>query len=235
MDLLDRVRPAAGDLLDRVDATLLSAGAPDDHPIWPLLRRLGALPGEVVGQLAGVTPDAPQAAAASLRDRADRYGSGLASVPALAAWRGPAADGFAARWSTLAGHLAGDEATMAGRLVDTARFLDDVADWLVRARRELAGVLAECLGSAEAATLRTAPAIGLHPLPGGPAGGAPGTARDAVAAAAGIGAHLLAAVADIVDDGQRTLDAWADRLDELRYPAASGGTTAGIGGQLEIG
>ena len=43
MDLLDRVYPVAARLLDQVDASLAAAGAPADHPIWPLLRQLGAL------------------------------------------------------------------------------------------------------------------------------------------------------------------------------------------------
>jgi hypothetical protein len=221
MDLLDRIHPASRDLLTRVDGTLLAAGAPDGHRIWPLLRRVGALPGEVVGQFAAVDPDALAASAAPLRDRAEGYSSAAASVPAVSAWRGPAAEGFAAQWATLAAHLAGDEETMAGRLLGTARLLDDVAGWLARGRRELAGALAECLGSAQAATLRT------PPVPGAP------TTRAAVAAA-DIGARLLAAVADLVDDGQRTLDAWAGRLDELRYRGVVPPAIR-VGGQLEIG
>jgi hypothetical protein len=219
MDLLDRVYPPARDLLGRVDASLMASGAPDDHPIWPLLRRLGALPGELVGELASVASEPLSATAGPLRGRADGYAGGLGSVPAVAAWRGPAAEGFAAQWSTLGGYLAGDEDTMAGRLVDTARYLDDVAAWLIRARREVAGAVAVCLGSAEAATLSGAPSA---------------SPRDAVLAAATIGAHILEAVAEVVDDGQRTLDAWAGRLDELPYrPSPS--TAATVVGRLEIG
>lgn len=228
MDLLDQIHPASRDLLDRVDATLLAAGAPEDHRIWPLLRRVGALPGEAVGHLAAATPERLAAAAVPLRDHADGYRSSVASVPAVAAWRGPAAEGFAAQWSTLSGHLAGDEETMAGRLLDTARFLDDVSGWLTRARRELAGALAECLGSAQAGAVRGLQAS-VH-LAGTP------TPREAVVAAATIGAHLLAAVAEIIDDGQRTLDDWADRLSDLPYPAVPA-PPAGIpaGGRLAIG
>jgi len=46
MDLLDRVTGPAADLLARVDDGLLAEGAPAGHPIWPLLRRAGALPGD---------------------------------------------------------------------------------------------------------------------------------------------------------------------------------------------
>jgi ABC-type transporter Mla subunit MlaD len=256
MDLLDQIHPASRDLLDRVDATLLAAGAPDDHRIWPLLRRVGALPGEVTGQLAATTPEGLAAAAVPLRERADGYQASVASVPAVAAWRGPAAEGFAAQWSTLSGHLAGDDETMAGRLRDTVRFLDDVTGWLTRARRELAGALAECLGSAQAAVVRALPGAaagpdllldprhalaaalaeplktGVHLASGS---GAP-TPREAVTAAATIGAHLLATVAEIIDEGQRTLDDWAGRLSDLPYPTVPG-PPAGIpaGGRLEIG
>jgi hypothetical protein len=221
MDLLDRIHPFARGLLARVDATLLASGAPDDHAIWPLLRRLGALPGEAVDRLAEVTPEALSAAARPLRDRADGYRSWVSSVPAVAAWRGPAAEGFVAHWSTLAGHLAGDEETLAGRLVDTAGYLEDVAAWLARARRELAGALAECLGSAEAVTLHA------------PASGAAGE-RGVVIAAATLGEHVLTAAGDVLDDGQRTLDSWRGRLDELRHPAVTP-SRAQVAGQLEIG
>jgi len=237
MDLLDQIHPASRDLLDRVDATLLAAGAPGDHRIWPLLRRVGALPGEAVGHFAAATPERLAAVAVPLRDHADGYRSSVASVPAVAAWRGPAAEGFAAQWSTLSGHLAGDDETMAGRLIDTARFLDDVSGWLTRARRELAGALAECLGSAQAGAVRGLPAAAgpdpRHALTWG--SGTPAS-REAVAAAATIGAHLLAAVAEIIDDGQRTLDDWAGRLSDLPYPTVSV-SPAGIpaGGRLEIG
>jgi ABC-type transporter Mla subunit MlaD len=237
MDLLDQIHPASRDLLDRVDATLLAAGAPEDHRIWPLLRRVGALPGEAVGQFAAATPERLAAAAVPLRDHADGYRSSVASVPAVAAWRGPAAEGFAAQWSTLSGHLAGDDETMAGRLLDTARFLDDVSGWLSRARRELAGALAECLGSAQAGAVRGLPAAAApdprHALTPGSGTPAP---REAVAAAATIGAHLLATVAEIIDDGQRTLDDWAGRLSDLPYPTVPA-SPAGIpaGGRLEIG
>jgi hypothetical protein len=238
MDLLDRTYPAARDLLDRIDATLIAAGAPPDHPILPLLRRLGALPGDVTAQLAAVVADPLTAAGEAVRRQAGGYETGQASVPMPAAWRGPAAEGFAAQWSTVSGHLAGDPASMAGRLEATAVYLDDVVAWLVRGRRALAGTLAECLGSAEAATLRTARPAGTA---GGSAGGtSPGILspaalpRDAVRAAADLGAHLLDGAAEILDDGQRTLDAWAGRLDDLLYPA-SAPAAATTGGHLEIG
>jgi hypothetical protein len=81
-------------------------------------------------------------------------------------------------------------------------------------------------GATAGPDLRVAPAQG---------SGAP-TPREAVAAATAIGAHLLAAVAEIIDEGQRTLDDWAGRLSDLPYPTVPA-PLAGIpaGGRLEIG
>jgi hypothetical protein len=244
MDLLDRIHPPARDLLDRIDAALIAGGAPAGHPILPLLRRLGALPGDVVAHLAAVVPEPLTSAGDPVRREADGYESGQASVPVPAAWRGPAAESFAAQWSTVSGHLAGDPASMAGRLGSTAAYLDDVVAWLLRGRRALAGALAECLGSAEAVTLRAAPAAarasGSDPgRPGsttGP-GSSPGDAHgpgDAARAAADLGAHVLACAAEVLDDGQRVVDAWAGRLDELPIPAPVP-VAASTGGHLELG
>src|SRR5437588_8347633 len=99
MDLLDRVYPVARELLARVDATLLAGGAPADHPIWPLLRRVGALPGEIVAHLAGVAADGSTGTADALRQQADGYRHRTDEVPMPAAWGGPAADAYATAWS----------------------------------------------------------------------------------------------------------------------------------------
>jgi hypothetical protein len=218
MDLLDRVHPVAAELLDRVDASLLARGAPADHPIWPLLRRVGALPGEAVAHLAAVAPDGLTDPADELRRHADGYRARADEVPMPAAWRGPAAEAYTARWSALSAHLAGTGPdSLAGRLADTASYLDDVSAWLTRARRALAGTVAECLGSAEAVTLRTAS----------------GTA--AVVAAATVGAHVLATVAEVVDDGRTIPERWAGRLDELNYRPPAPAPTATTAADLRLG
>ena len=87
MDVLDRIHPAASALLDRIDATLIAAGAPPDHPVLPLLRRVGALPGDVVAQLAAVTADPLIAAGDALRRQSEGYETGQASAPVPAASR----------------------------------------------------------------------------------------------------------------------------------------------------
>jgi hypothetical protein len=200
MDLLDRVYPLATPLLDRVDTTLVTSGAPAEHAIWPLLRRLGALPGELVGHLASVPPDGLTGASDALRGHAAGYLHRVDEVPMPAAWRGPAAEAYATAWSGLAAHLSGGPDTLTGRLTDTASYLDEVAAWLGRARRAVAGTVAECLGSAEALALRMS--------------------GDVVAAAT-IGAHLLATAAEVLDDGRALTDRWSGRLGELTYRPSS--------------
>jgi hypothetical protein len=202
MDLLDRIHPVARGLLDQVDATLVAAGAPPEHPIWPLLRRIGALPGELVAHLAAVAPDRLTEASDALHRQADGYRHRADAVPMPAAWAGPAADAFAVTWTGLSGHLSGSGPdTLAGRLTDTAAYLDDVKAWLTRGRRALAGTVAECLGSAEAVTLRSA---------------TPSTTAVATAAAT-VGAHLLQTAGEILDDGRALHDRWAGKLGELTY------------------
>lgn len=230
MDLLDRVYPAARELLDRVDATLLAGGAPADHPIWPLLRRLGALPGEVVAHLAGGAPGGLTETGDTLRQHADGYRHRVDEVPMPAGWRGPAADAFGASWSGLSAHLAGSGPdTLAGRLTDTASYVDDVAAWLGRARRAVAGSVAECLGSAEAITLHSAPGdlTGAWFAGGGAGSGSPSPSA-VTRAAATVGARLLATAAEILDDGRAVHDRWSGRLDELTYrpPAPAPASTS---------
>src|SRR5262249_55167890 len=121
-------------------------------------------------------------------------------VPMPAAWRGPAAEAYATAWTGLASHLSGGPDTLTGRLTDTASYLDEVAAWLARARRALAGTVAECLGRAQALALRAS--------------------GDGVAAAT-IGAHVLVTAAEILGDGRALADRWSGRLGELTYrPAA---------------
>src|SRR5688500_462112 len=102
MDVLDRVVAPARDLLRRVDATLAAAGAPADHPIWPLLRRVGSLPGDAFEFAAGFDADALAMAADDVRRYAERYAE-LGERIEVGEWTGPAAATFAAHWARLHG------------------------------------------------------------------------------------------------------------------------------------
>ncbi len=55
MDALDRLAEPGLDLLARVD-TLLAAGAPEGHRLWPLLRRMQVLPGAAVREFLDLHP-----------------------------------------------------------------------------------------------------------------------------------------------------------------------------------
>src|SRR5439155_12010634 len=157
MDLLDRVAVAGRDLLARVDEALLATGAPDGHPIWTALRRVGALPGDAFGTVVALRPEPLSAAAADLRALAESYAR--LDVRPADEWTGLAADAYAVRWRDLARHLGGSadpgEASLSGRLAATAAYLAEVADWASAARLELARSLGAVLGSAEALRLRT--------------------------------------------------------------------------------
>jgi hypothetical protein len=242
-DLLGRVAGPARDLLDRVDGALLAAGAPAEHPIWPLLRRVGALPGELVARLADAAPEAVVSAADPLRHTARRYTAEVAATPAPIAWSGPSAEAYRVTWQALGDHLAtGTAATaatagaataattrtatapdsMADRLCATASYMDDVGGWLSRSRNAMAMTLAECLGSREAVRLRT-------PTPAG------GSAQRAhTAAAATIAVAVLRCAADALDAGEQLRSRWAGRLDELAYRPPAG-MTAQSSGTLAVG
>jgi hypothetical protein len=193
MDLLDRVAVSGRDLLGRVDSVLMAGGAPADHAIWPLLRRLGALPGDVLESFLALRPAPLLAAGSAVRRRAEAYveeRADLAAAVAATHWEGDSAAEFAARWRVLGGHLGEqaepEAATLAGRLAGTASYVEDVARWVETARRDLAGTIAEALGSIEA--------VHLHRAGGGATAGAAAGGAFLTGAAAG-GAFLTGAAA----------------------------------------
>jgi hypothetical protein len=210
-DALDRLTPPGADLLERVDAALVAHGLPPGHPVTALLRRLGALPADVLHAISAWRPAPLRAAASDLRHTADEYERLRDVLAPPPEWAGAAADGFAAHRTALVGSLgetgAIDEAGLAGRLRATAAYLDDVAEWLDRSRGELARSIADALGSTEA--------VRLH---------ASGDAE----AAATIAARILAAAAGTYSCGQAITERWAGRLDEVSYrPPASTPPPAG--------
>jgi hypothetical protein len=206
MDPLDRVADPAADLLDRVDAVLAGHGAPADHPVWPLLRQLGVLPGVAVAQFGAFAPDVVRADASPLSALADECRTAVAAVPSAPSTRGLAADGFAHSWSGLSGQITSDVGGLDDRAARTAAYLQDVADWAVDARNSLATRLGACLGSAEAVSVRAAWLAGSDPA---------GDERAATSAAADIAAHVLSEVAHSIEAGWQVRSKWADVADEV--------------------
>ncbi|WP_144123070.1 hypothetical protein [Catellatospora sichuanensis] len=151
MDALKHLNASTAGLLARVDESLARWGAPEGHPVWRLLRRTGALPGDVVSGLAGWSPEPWRQQAAALRGHAEAMaaiGGGLERLPS---WEGAAGDAYAAsrqRISREAWHRA-------ARMRAEAAFHEELADVLAVGRARVARGLARVVGSAEAVALVT--------------------------------------------------------------------------------
>lgn len=241
MDPLDHLTGPAADLLSRVDHLLDAAGAPVEHPVWPLLRRLRALPGEAARAVAELRPEPFAAAAAELRGLIRRYDHVAATLTADLPWEGGAAEAFAARRTALAEHLASGPESLVHRTAASADYLDAVAEWIFAARALLARTLAEVLTSAEAVAVVARPATGALLGVGAAwtAGYRPVASAGSVVpaeaarplAAAEIGARVLAAVAEIDDRGEALRQRWQPGLAEaaFRPPAVDpGGLDGGV-------
>lgn len=232
MDPLARIAPPAAELLDRVDAVLARAGAPDGHPVWSLLRRLRTLPGEAIAAVATVTPAPLAATADTVRHLAGEYGRD--ALPAGSDWRGAGAERFAARWHAMRAHQDG----LAELLHATASYLGALESWLAESRMALARTLADVLASAEAVQVCTAvnwsaggPSDwstnrvanwsigGVADLSTGGASDRPGGLESLTRAAADIAARVLATLEAVHDNGERLRHEWAPRLAELTYHA----------------
>jgi len=203
MDPLDLIAAPATDLLDRVDEVLAVAGAPPEHRLWPLLRGLGALPGDVLHTFVGLRAAPLRAAADRVRARAGGYEDAQAALRGVA-WEGAGGQAYDHVRAALAAHLAGVPHSLTGRLEATAGYLTGVAEWIERSRRSLARTLADALASAEAVAVVTA-----------------GAAAPGPAAAAEIGARVLTAAVAAADDAEtllRRFDPGLARLD-FRVPA----------------
>lgn len=210
MDALDRLAGAAADLLARVDDTLAHAGAPDDHPIWPLLRQVRALPGDAVAAIAALEPAPLGSAATVLRRTIGGYAAVRDTLPDELGWAGAGAESFAAQWAALGAHLGTTpDDGITGRLTATLSYVDATEAWIRAGRAAVARTLAEVLTCLEAVRVRT---------------GGEGAAHSA----ADIGARLLACVAGVCERGERVLDEWRGPLAELPYvPPAAIRTPAG--------
>jgi hypothetical protein len=209
MDALDRLAGPALELLSRVDATLARAGAPRDHPLWPLLRRLRVLPADAVAAVVAVKPAPLSAAGPALRTLSRQYAQPRATPPD---WKGPAARAFTARWASLSAHV---EHGLAGRLAETASYADEVADWVSRTRLAVAGTLAVVLSSTEAVAI-----------------GSGAESAEVARAAADIASRVLGTIAHAYAQADALVAVWSGPLGELPFtppppmPAASSGTGA---------
>lgn len=233
MDPLDHLAGPSAELLARVDALLVDAGAPANHPIWALLRRLGALPGDAVGTVDALRSAPLAAAAPPLRELIREYDVVRASLAEGGSWEGAGADAFAAQRGALATYLAGGEESLTGRLATTASYAEALAEWVAQSRDRLARTLAEVLGSAEAVAVvtggATTPSTGAHD------GDQGATQARAGQAAAEIGARVLATVAEAYDQAEALLHGWAAGLAELPYRAPVEGASRLDGGTTRIG
>lgn len=211
MDALRHLHASTAGLLARVDDSLARWGAPEEHPVWPLLRRTGALPGEVVSGLADWSPEPWRQQAAALRGHAEAaraVGGGLDRLPS---WEGAAGDAFAVARQ----RISGEARHRADRLRADAVFHDELADVLTAGRARVARKLARVAASAEAVALVTGVSAG--------AAAATGTGRGVGAVAEfGLEPSLRAqAAAAIAAALLADADALLTELDELlaRGPA----------------
>lgn len=222
MDALDRLATPAADLLARVDGTLAEAGAPIEHPVWPLLRRVGTLPGDAVRAVTALRPGPADAAEPALRQLAQAYGDAQVTASHPVSWTGAGADAFAAHRSALVAHLAQGEESLSGRLAATAGYADALAGWVAQTRIEVARALAAVLGSTQAVTLVVGPVD------------APVSAR--AVPAADIAERVLAAVSGACDMAEELWREWAPRLAELPWqPVADAGPAAATPSGIRLG
>ena len=225
MDALDRIEPVARELLVRVDAALIAHGAPADHALWAQLRRVGAAPGDVVAFFVATDPEVLRRAAEALRTR----GAVLADIRLHVAggWQGAAGESFAAHAAAMQAHLdaeaieAGAEAgeeSIRGRWSATASYVEDVADWFTDARVALARTLAEVLSSTQAVAVASCPLF-TGDVAEVAQFASTAVPRQALAAAADIGAHVLATAGEHLAEGHDLRSRWEGRLGEVAYRA----------------
>ncbi|MEU4775528.1 hypothetical protein [Micromonospora sp. NPDC023644] len=212
MDALDRLAEPGLDLLRRVD-TLLAAGAPEGHRVWPLLRRMQVLPGEAVRNFLDLHP-APLAAAGHTARRLIRgYDDVSAALTDPLLWSGPAASSYGQARAALLRHLDEGPESLVGRLESTAGYADALADWVEGSRLALARALADVLRCAEAVTVVAATSM--------PSGGPEqrGAAGPGGTEAAEIATRVLAVLCVAYDGAETLLREWAPSLAESRWRA----------------
>ncbi|MFC5927310.1 hypothetical protein [Micromonospora vulcania] len=214
MDPLDRLAEPGLDLLRRVD-TLLAAGVPEGHRVWPLLRRMQVLPGDAVRGFLDLHPAPLAGAGHAVRRLVRGYDDVSAALTDPVLWSGPAASAYGQERTALLRHLDEGPESLVGRLESTAGYADALADWVEGSRLALARTLADVLRSAEAVTVVATTAPGVPPRPG-PLG-------TGVADAAEIAARVLAVLCVAYDGAETLLRQWAPSLAESAWrPALDG-------------
>ncbi|MFC3503882.1 hypothetical protein ACFOOK_23330 [Micromonospora krabiensis] len=210
MDTLDRLAEPGLDLLGRVD-TLLAAGAPDAHPVWPLLRRMQVLPGEAVRAFLDLRPAPLADAGHGVRRLVRGYDDVSATLTDAVLWSGPAAEAYGQSRAALLHHLDEGPDSLVGRLESTAGYADALADWVEGSRLALARALADVLRSAEAVAVVAATSMVTGSAArSGPAG--PG-----VAEAAEVAVRVLAVLCVAYDGAETLLREWGPSLVESTW------------------
>lgn len=202
MDALHRLVAVAGGLLGQIDRALLRQGAPENHPVWRLLREVGALPGEAVEALAGWQADAWWELRAGLKVERDRYEQVLELLHRPVTWEGLSGGAAAAQLTALS--RATEQA--AERLDRTDLHLREREQWLSDSRDAVARALARAMSSIEAVALVTGVNGGEQDVTV--------TARNA----ADLGVVLLTALADCRHRADLLERRWAGEFAELAVP-----------------
>ncbi|SIR24028.1 hypothetical protein [Micromonospora avicenniae] len=210
MDALDRLAEPGLDLLRRVD-TLLATGAPEEHRVWPLLRRMQVLPGEAVRHFLDLRPAPLADAGHGVRRQVHGYDDVSTTLTDPVLWSGPAAEAYGQSRAALLRHLDEGPESLVGRLESTAGYADALADWVEGSRLALARALADALRSAEAVTVVAATSV----LTG--AASRPGSAGPRVIAAAEIAARVLAVLCVAYDGAETLLRQWGPSLAESTW------------------
>ncbi|MGI5525100.1 hypothetical protein ACQEUX_29760 [Micromonospora sp. CA-259024] len=208
MDALDRLAEPGLDLLRRVD-TLLAAGVPEGHRVWPLLRRMQVLPGDAVRSFLDLHPAPLVGAGHAVRRLVRGYDDVSATLTDAVLWSGSAATAYGQQRAALLRHLDEGPDSLVGRLESTAGYADALADWVEGSRLALARTLADVLRSAEAVAVVAATAAGVSTRLG-PVG--PGAAD-----AAEIAARVLAVLCVAYDGAETLLRQWAPSLAESAW------------------
>ncbi|MBY8871839.1 hypothetical protein K7640_08300 [Micromonospora sp. PLK6-60] len=236
MDALDRLAEPGLDLLRRVDV-LLAAGAPEGHPVWPLLRRMQVLPGDALRAFLDLHPAPLASAGDAVRRLVQGYDDACAALTDPGLWSGPAAAHYHQARTTLLRHLDEGPESLVGRMEATAGYADALAEWVTGSRLAVARALAEVLGCTEAvAVVAATRPVGAGAFPHGAPGGAfpdgAGAAgRAGVAEAAVIATRVLAVLSVAYDGAETLLRQWSPSLAESTWrPVAEAGPRWGGAG-----